>query len=87
MRYIEIILKIVFLLLAITLWFSKLLQPTWIYLFIAVSFLLGITLLFNKKASYDYPQTLRDYSLRRIEGIILVISSISFGILKIKGLL
>lgn len=85
MKYIEIILKLAFLLLAIVLFVTKSIMSFYFYAFLAVSLILGIVLLFNKHESYGYPvgypKMNRVYLTRRIEGVLLVVFSILFFIL------
>lgn len=77
MRFIEIILKLAFLLGAIYIFAIGWVALTFSLAFISVAILLGICLLFNKEASYNFPQTKRDLLLRRIEGIVLIVAAIA----------
>jgi hypothetical protein len=80
MKYIEIILKLAFLLLAIVLFVTKAFISPWFFAFLVVSFVLGIVLLFNKHESYGYPvgypKMNRVYLIRRIEGALLILFSV-----------
>ena len=81
MKYIEIILKLAFLALSIYIIVSKNVMSDWFLALLAVALLLGITLIFNKKQSYNYPSNWprlnRVFLLRRIEGALLVICSVA----------
>ena len=85
MKYIEIILKLAFLLLAIVLFVTKAFISPWLFAFLVVSFILGIVLFFNKHESYGYPTGYsgmdRVYLTRKIEGVLLVVFSMIFFIL------
>jgi hypothetical protein len=85
MKYIEIILKLAFLLLAIVLFVTKAFVSPWFFAFLVVSFILGIVLFFNKHESYGYPagysRMNRVYLTRKIEGVLLVAFSIIFFVL------
>lgn len=80
MRYIEIILKLAFLALAIVLFATSIFTSTWLTPFLAVSLVLGIVLFFNKHESYGYPagysKMNRVYLMRKVEGILLVAFSV-----------
>lgn len=80
MKYIEIILKLAFLALAIVLFVTKAIPSVSFYSFLIVSLVLGAVLIFNKHESYSYPagypKMNRVYMLRRIEGLVLVVFSI-----------
>lgn len=73
MRYFEIILKLIFLANAIYLLIIKDVESIFFQIFALVCFVLGIVLMFNKKSSYNYPQTKKDFVMRQIEGSLLVI--------------
>jgi hypothetical protein len=85
MKYIEIILKLAFLLLAIVLFVTKAFISPWLFAFLVVSFVLGIILFFNKHESYgypaNYPRMSGVYLTRKIEGVLLVAFSIIFFVL------
>jgi len=85
MKYIEIIFKLAFLVLAIVLFVTRSIPSFYFYAFLAVSLVLGIVLFFNKHESYgytaDYPRMSGVYLTRKIEGVLLVIFSITFFIL------
>ncbi len=83
MRYIEIILKLLFLIFSgAMIWFAfngsyyLILLFTFLKLYVLLNIILGLVLIFNKKSSYNYPQTKRDYIIRRIEGTVLIVFSI-----------
>jgi hypothetical protein len=80
MRIIEIILKLAFLGLAITVMVSQHVFGHLITALAIVGFVLGLFLIFNKKESYGYPKNYpkmnRVYLMRRIEGVILVLAAI-----------
>lgn len=82
MKYIEIILKLAFLASAIALFVTMSIPSALFYVFLIVSFVLGIVLFFNKHESYGYPagypKMSRVYVLRKIEGVLLVVSAITF---------
>lgn len=48
-------------------------------LYFLISFSLGLVLIINKNPSYNYPTTKKDFVLRKIEGVILII----FGLIPI----
>ncbi len=82
MRIFEIILKLAFLVGAIWILVVNDITSTCVLGFLVVCLLLGIVLIFNKKASYKYPQSKRDYMISRVEGIILVaFAGVSFYVL------
>jgi hypothetical protein len=88
MRYFEIILKIVFLGAVLVVGFNNdLLFSRWLCVILTVSLLLGIVLLLNKKQSYGYELSMREVKIRRIEGVLLVVFGMIFGILRIKGII
>jgi hypothetical protein len=84
MRLFEIILKFLFALISIYLLVaSKVVgsDVTVLALFVTVpylliSLLLGLVLVFNKKSSYNYSHSKKDYLIRRIEGTLLIIFAI-----------
>jgi hypothetical protein len=78
MRYLEIVLKLAFLIGAVCLYIQKATIGSCVNIFLLISLLLGIILIINKDSSYHYPQTKRDYIIRRIEGGILIVFSILF---------
>ncbi len=73
MRYFEIILKLAFVVSAGILMYTKTIPSAWFCTFLIVSLILGVTLIFNKQASYNFPQSKRDLIIRRIEGGLLVV--------------
>lgn len=81
MKYLEIFLKLAFLVLSVYVIVSKNVFSHWFMTLLVVSLLLGITLIFNKKQSYNYPtnwpKLSRVFLLRRIEGVILVVCSVA----------
>ena len=80
MKYLEILLKLAFLILSVYIIVSKNVMSHWFLALLVVALLLGITLIFNKKQSYNYPSNWpklnRVFLLRRIEGILLVAVSL-----------
>lgn len=80
MKYLEILLKLAFLALSIYIIVSKNVMSHWFMSLLIVALILGITLIFNKKQSYNYPTNWpklnRVFLIRRIEGVLLVICSI-----------
>jgi hypothetical protein len=85
MKYIEIIFKLAFLVLAIVLFVTRSIPSFYFYAFLAVSLVLGIVLFFNKHESYGYPAGYPKmnsvYMIRKIEGVLLVAFSIIFFVL------
>ena len=81
MKYFEIFLKLAFLVLSIYIIVSKNVMSHWFMALLVVALLLGITLIFNKKMSYNYPANWprlnRVYLTRRIEGVLLVVCSVA----------
>ena len=78
MKSLEITLKVCFLILAVALIATRNIVDVGLWSFLVVSFGLGIVLIINKKnPSYQYPKKYkymsRIYSMRRIEGMLLVI--------------
>ena len=72
MRYTELLLKIVFLADSIYFIVTKSLDSESFLAFLLLTLILGIILIFNKKASYNFKQTKRDLMLRHIEGVIMI---------------
>lgn len=87
MKYIEIILKLLFVTGAVTFFVSQEEFMKYFSAFLLVCILLGITLLFNKKQSYGYKLAPREVIMRRVEGAVLVIFVVVFTVLKFKNLL
>lgn len=81
MRYIETILKLLFVIFAGISWYMKIIPSLWFWIFLGISLLLGIVLIFNRDSSYHYPQTKNDFIIRRIEGIVLIVFSITVAVL------
>ena len=77
MRIFEIILKLLFLLGSIYSIKSEIVSTPFLITFLIVCLVLGIVLIFNKDSSYNYPQTKRDLIIRKIEGGLLIIFSLS----------
>ncbi len=77
MKYIEIFLKLAFLIISVMFIITNSIDSSWFFVSLLVSFLLGIILIINKNSSYNYPQTDRDYLIRRIEGVLLLIFSLT----------
>ncbi|MEK7609505.1 MAG: hypothetical protein AAB470_00075 [Patescibacteria group bacterium] len=76
MRYTEIILKLLFLIGAVSFIITKNILSPLFQVFLVVTILLGITLLLNKNASYYFKQSNRDLTIRKIEGILLIVFSV-----------
>ncbi len=81
MRYIESILKLLFLAGAIFFIVTKDISSSNFLCFLLVSLILGVVLMFNKDASYHFKQTKRDLGMRKIEGVLLVIFSVVISLL------
>jgi hypothetical protein len=79
MRYFEIVLKVAFLAGAVHLLLTNPVRTCYMVAFLILSAILGAVLIFNKKASYHYKQTKRDYMIRRIEGVFLVLFALAGG--------
>ena len=77
MKYIEIFLKLAFLIISVMFIITNSIDSSWFFVSLLVSFLLGIILIINKNSSYNYPQTDRDYLISRIEGVLLLIFSLT----------
>lgn len=81
MKYLEIFLKLAFLVLSIYIIVSKNVFSHWFMALLIAALLLGITLIFNKNMSYNYPANwprLKGvYLTRRIEGVLLVVVSVA----------
>jgi|GEM_PF-1671479 len=76
MRYLETILKILFLFASVYLVVTKAILSPFFVIFLVVCLLLGVCLIFNKHASYNFQQTPRDLGIRRVEGVILLIFAV-----------
>ncbi len=80
MKYLEIILKLAFLALAIFVIVTRQVFGEAFMILTYVTFILGLVLIFNKKQSYNYPANYPKiknvFMMRRIEGIILVLSAL-----------
>jgi hypothetical protein len=87
MKYFEIILKLLFVAGAVTFFVSKEFFMLNLWVFIIVALVLGVVLLFNKKQSYGYQLSSREVTMRRVEGVVLVVFAVVFGVLKCKGLI
>ena len=76
MRYTEIIFKLAFLGLAIYfLSIQTVLSPLF-DLFLIICIVLGLILLLNKHASYNFKQKRKDLKLRQVEGGILILFAV-----------
>ena len=73
MRYLEIILKLLFLAGSIFFIITKSVASPWFNIFLVVSIVLGIVLILNMDSSYRYPHTAATYWMRRVEGALLII--------------
>ena len=80
MKYFEIILKILFLVISVSLIMTLMTQPShtseiassiFFLLFSLISLTLGSVLIFNKQSSYGLCNS-KDYLIRRIEGVLLI---------------
>jgi uncharacterized membrane protein len=76
MRIFETIIKFLFLFGSIYSIKSETVNTPFLLTFLSVCLTLGIVLIFNKQSSYNYPQTKRDFVIRRIEGGLLIIFSL-----------
>ena len=80
MRYIEIILKVLFLAGSIFAIKSETVSHIFLIMYLGLCLVLGIVLLFNKKGSYryptDYPRMKSVYMMRKVEGVLLIAFSI-----------
>ncbi len=81
MRQVETILKLLFLLGAVFFISTWNIDHDLFIVFLVVKLLLGIVLIFNKEASYNFKQTKRDLAIRKTEGIIMVVSSVAILII------
>lgn len=72
MKYIETILKLAFLVGGIYVIATSNMYSYCFLVFLIICMFLGITLVFNKEASYNFKQTKRDLTIRKIEGVILL---------------
>ena len=81
MRITEIILKLAFLVLSVYIIVTENVMSDWFMALLVTALFLGIVLIFNKKQSYRYPANWpklgRVFMLRRIEGCLLVIVSVT----------
>ncbi len=86
MRYFEIILKLLFAVCGLYLIFvvtnnsgsyALNYQLFAMIPFSSASLLLGVVLWVNKKSSYNYLQSERDYKIRKIEGTLLIIFAVT----------
>jgi hypothetical protein len=75
MRYLETILKLLFLTGAVFVYITKSVTSLVFLDFLFISLLLGIVLILNKDASYHFKQSKRDLRIRKIEGCVLIIFS------------
>jgi hypothetical protein len=87
MKYFEIILKLLFVAGAVTFFTAREFFMLNLWMFIIAALVLGVVLFFNKKQSYGYQLSSREIIMRRIEGGVLVVFAIVFGVLKGKGLI
>jgi hypothetical protein len=75
MRYLETILKLLFLAGAVFFMITKSVTNIYFLDFLFVSLLLGVILILNKDASYHFKQSKRDLTIRKIEGALLILFS------------
>lgn len=73
MQYFEIFLKFIFLISAMYLYVTEPVSALSASLFLVICLTLGVTLIFNKKASYNFKQAKRDLAIRQMEGWILLV--------------
>lgn len=80
MKYLEILLKLAFLALSIYVIATRQVFGDAFMILAYVALILGVVLIFNKKQSYDYPANYPKiknvFAMRKIEGIILVLSAL-----------
>jgi hypothetical protein len=87
MKYIEIILKLLFVGISITAIMSSTFFVDYMYAFLIVSFILGLVLCFNREQSYGYQLSEREVKIRRIEGGLLVLFSVVCVVLRFKEII
>ena len=75
MRYLETILKLLFLAGSIFIYVTKSVFSMYFLNFLLVSLILGVVLILNKDASYHFRQSKRDLTIRKIEGALLILFS------------
>ena len=73
MRYVEIILKLAFLVTSVFLIVTRDIFSPIFSLLLIICIVLGLVLMLNKKASYNFRQTKKDLKMRQVEGGILVL--------------
>lgn len=80
MKYFETIFKLVFLALSIVVFVTDNVFSPWFNYFLLSCMFLGIFLIFNKSPSYGHKHTKKEYKMRHLEGILLILfaSLISF---------
>lgn len=76
MRILETILKLLFLSVSIYSIKSEVVPTQFLSVYLLITLILGIVLIFNKQSSYNYPQTKKDFIIRRVEGGLLIIFSL-----------
>ncbi len=76
MRYIEIILKLAFLGLSIFFLVTQTVVSPLFDLFLIVCIVLGLVLLLNKHASYNFRQSKKDLKLRQVEGGVMILFAV-----------
>lgn len=76
MKKIEITLKVGFILLALALIITGQVNTMGLMIFLVVSFVLGGILIINKDSSYSHKHTKKEWVMRRIEGVLLVVFSL-----------
>ena len=80
MRFLESILKLLFVIGAVYFLATNLFWSTLFVIFLVTCFLLGLVLIFNKKASYRFKQSRNDFTMRKVEGVLLVLFAVIIGI-------
>ncbi len=73
MRILEIILKLAFLALSVSLIITQNIFSPYFDLLLVICITLGLILILNRHSSYKFKHTKTDFTLRHIEGAILVI--------------
>ncbi len=76
MKKFEITLKVGFILLALALIITGQVNSMGLMIFLLVSFALGGVLIFNKDSSYSHKHTKKEFKIRKLEGVILVLFSV-----------
>ncbi len=76
MRNFEIILKAAFLILSVAVFCTGIATSFWLPYFFLSCLVLGVVLLLNKKNSYGkWGNKKKDFAMRRVEGIVLILGA------------